>query len=101
MTDMKKDLAEIEAFLNSPSPLGNFKRKDMPEYDVLRAELENAGRILSKAEYVFNMRRVQYWLAEYRLKCFVSGETVSKKKVDEIEEKIKVFITELQNGLWS
>ena len=60
MSDFKKDLEQITAFLAEKSPLGAFQRQEEPEYQVLKSEVENTGRILAKAEYVYNMRKVQH-----------------------------------------
>lgn len=100
MSDLKKDLAEIEAFMNTPSPLGMFKRKDEPYYDVLKAEVENTGRILAKAEYVANMRKIEHFVATAKLNAFINGEELPKEKFDEIEANIANFITELKEGVW-
>lgn len=100
MSDFKKDLEQIEAYLSQPSPLGSFARRDEPMYDVLRREVEDTGRVLAKAEYVYNMRNIQHRLATAKLEAFVKGETLPRKKIEQIEESISVFISELKSGVW-
>lgn len=101
MSDIKKDLEQIEAFLKQKSPLGAFARQEEPEYHVLKAEVENTGRILAKAEYVKNMREIQHHIASLKLQAFVSGEQLPKNKIEAIEADIANFITELKEGKWS
>lgn len=101
MSDLKKDLEEIEAFLLQPSPLGRFAREKTPEYLVLKAVVENTGRILARAQYVCNMRQVEHALATAKLKAFVNGEELDKDTVDNIECNIANFITEMKKGVWN
>ena len=101
MSDLKKDIAEIEAFFNTPSPLGAFKRKDEPYYKVLKSDVEYTGRVLAKAEYVANMRKIEHFVATAKLNAFVNGEELPRDKFDEIEANIANFITELKKGVWN
>lgn len=101
MSDYKKDLEEIEAFLSSPSPLGEFARRDEPFYQVLRREVESTGRVLAKCEYVYNMRLIEHRLATVKLEAFVKGITLPKDQISVIEEEISNFITEHKKGVWS
>ena len=100
MSDFKKDLEQITAFLAEKSPLGAFQRQEEPEYQVLKSEVENTGRILAKAEYVYNMRKVQHMLATAKLQAFVAGEELDMDTVANIEADIANFITELKDGVW-
>lgn len=101
MSDLKKDLEQITEFLKSPSPLGRFEREKETEYQVLKAEVENTGRILAKAQYVANMRQVEHVLASAKLKAFVEGEELDTYMVANIEADIANFTTELLEGKWS
>lgn len=100
-TQLDKDFEQIEAFLASPSPLGEFQRKDEPLYQMYVREVEYTGKVLAKAEYVKTMREIEHFLATYLLKCFVQGVEPDKEKVDMIKEKIEVFTEELKKGVWS
>lgn len=101
MSDLKKDLEQIEAYLAQPSPLGKFARQEEPTYKVLRSEVEFTGKILAKAEHVVAMRKIAHMLATAELQAFINGEELPKKKVEAIKESINVFITELKEGKWS
>lgn len=100
MSDIKKDIQEIEDFLKSPSPLGKFERMKAPEYELLKVEVENSGRILQKAQYVASMRAVEHKLACAKFDAFVQGVELPKKKIEAIEADIQVFISELKDGVW-
>lgn len=101
MSDLKKDLEQIEAYLAQPSPLGKFARQDEPKYQVLKNEVENTGRILAKAEHVCAMRKIAHMLATAQLQAFINGEELPKKKVEAIQESLNVFTTEFFEGKWS
>lgn len=97
---VNEDFKEIMDFLSSPSPLGRFKREDESEYKLLKLEVENTGRILEKAQYVANMRKVEHFLAVAKLKAFVDGVDLDKDTVADIESSVANFIIELKEGVW-
>lgn len=98
MSDLKKDLEAIEAFLAQPSPLGRFERQKEPLYQILKNEVEYTGKVLAKAQYVTAMRDVQHRLAVAELQAFVNGEELPKEEVEKIKADIEVFITDEKEG---
>lgn len=101
MSDLQKDFKAIEDYLNSPSLLGEFKRKDEPMYQVLKSDVEYTGRVLAKAEHVYNMRNIQHIVATAELKAFVDGESLDKNFIQNVKEKISDFEEELKKGVWN
>lgn len=101
MSDLKKDIEAIEAFLKSPSPLGRFAREKEPVYQFLKNDVEYTGKVLAKAQYVAAMREVEHRFAVAKLQAFVNGEELPKEVVEKIDADIKVFITDLKEGKYS
>lgn len=101
MSDFQKDFKAIEDYLNSPSPLGEFKRREEPMYKVLKSDVEYSGLILAKSEHVYNMRKIQHALATAELKAFVEGVSLDNDFLKKCKEKILDFEEELKKGVWS
>lgn len=98
MSDLKKDIEEIEAFLCNQSSLGCFTRYDEPEYEVLKSACEIAGRELSRYQYIVARLRAICQYRELQLTAFIHGKRLSVETNAKIEEMIADFFTKLQSG---
>lgn len=100
MSDMKKDLEQIESFLSSQSPHGMFERREEPMYKVLLSDVEYTGKMCAMAEFVAMQRKAQHEFATLKLRSFVEGVELPKDKLEAIEEKIAVFVENLKKGVY-
>lgn len=101
MSDLKKDLEEINKYLNHESNLGKFKNIEAPKYNLLLSEVNYTGKILAIAEYIYAQRKAQHDWAQLKLQCFIDGVEMSKKEVTSIDEKIAKFEEDLKQGVYN
>lgn len=100
MSDMKKDLEQIESFLSSKSPHGMFERREEPMYKFLLNEVEYTGRLCAMAEFVALQRKAQHEFSTLKLRSFVEGVELPSDKLEAIEEKIAIFVENLKKGVY-
>lgn len=98
MSDLKKDIEQIEAYLADKSCLGNFARYDEPEYEVLRSACEIAGRELECYEYIVARLKAISQYRELQLAAFIQGKRIPVETNAKIEEMIADFFIKLKSG---
>lgn len=98
MSDLKKDIEEIEAFLSDKSHLGCFARYDEPEYKVLKSACEIAGRELARYEYIVARLRAVCQYRELQLKAFIQGKRLPVETTSLIEANIADFFIKFKDG---
>lgn len=98
MSDLKKDIEEIEFYLNDKSSLGCFTRCDEPEYEVLKSACEIAGKELSRYEYITARLKAICKYRELQLSAFIHGKRIPVETNAKIEELIADFFTKLNSG---
>ena len=101
MSDIKKDLEQIETYLNSQSPCGMFARREEPLYKILLNEVEHSGKLCAMAEFVALQRKAQHEFATLKLRSFVEGVSLPQDKLEAIEEKIAMFVENLKKGVYA
>lgn len=98
MSDLKKDIEEIETYLNDKSAYGCFARYDEPEYEVLRSACEIAGKELAQYELIVSRLKAICKYRELQLQSFVKGVRIPVETNDKIEEMIADFFIKLKSG---
>lgn len=100
MSDIKKDLAEINDTLNSESPLGRFSRMKEPEFETLSCMWKMAQERLARYQYVCMQISAQAEFYKAQMNAMASGTKLDKSMVESIEEKIAVFEEQLKKGVY-
>lgn len=97
---LKEEVAEIERVMNQKSPLGFFKRKEEPYYNLLKSDVEHSGRELAIYQYIMATKQAIHQWYTLKLQAFLNGEKFDKSAMESIEEKIAIFEVNLNKGVY-
>lgn len=100
MSDLKKEVKEIEELMNKPAPGKMYARKDEPLYQVLRCAVEQSGHELANYQYVTLQKQAIHEFNVMKLNMFMNGINVeNNSKLEAIEERIAIFEEKLKKGV--
>ncbi len=101
MSDIKKDLIEIEGILSSVSDYGAFEKRKDPEFLAEKCLYKQAQERLSRLQYACMQQNAVCQFLMAKMVAMVKNKPIDKTQLEAVEEQIAVFEENLKKGVYT
>lgn len=98
MSDIRKDMIEIDAILNAVSDYGDFAKCKEPEYLTEKCLYEQACQRLAVQQLVCKNCEAVAQFHFAKMISMVKNKPLDKDEIERIQEQIAVFEENLRKG---